>query len=218
MAVTGRDFGLCDLSTIKGSGYGVFHLNNPTPGTAISGHAAATTFDETKALLYMYNGGPRDVYMLQGMLKLSNAGTGGTTIRLTGCIDTGPRTPSSGNAAANTLSKGGTSGQSGSGITAYFGAVVIPAASSGRQIVHDHQLRSVIGVVLDTYGFAYGSPGCPPLEMPQTATNGTAEVDMIVNLPAVRIPPGMLYTIHQWSASQSAAYQFEPVNFDYLES
>jgi hypothetical protein len=210
---TGRDLGLCDINGVGG----VYCLTNPTLGTAISGHAAATTFDETKALLYLYNGGKKDVYMLRGLLKLSNAGTAGTTVRFTQCIDVGPRTPTGGNAAANTMNKGGTSGQAGSAVTAYFGAVVIPAASSGRQIVGDFQYRTVIGVVTDTYGFTWGAAGSDLIQTPQTTTAGTSEDDLTVAYDPVRIPPGMVFTIHQWSASQSGAYQFEPVSFSYLE-
>ena len=35
---------------------------NPTAGTGILGHAAPTTFDETKPFLYIYNGGSRNIY------------------------------------------------------------------------------------------------------------------------------------------------------------
>jgi spore germination protein YaaH len=53
--------------------------------------------------------------------------------------------------------------------------------------------------------------------MPQTATNGTSEADIVVGYDSVVIPPGYVYTLHQWSASQSGAYQFEPVSFSYAE-
>jgi hypothetical protein len=208
---SGGDIGLCDLNP------GVFVLTNPTLGTAISGHAAATTFDETKALLYLYNGGSNYVYLRRGLLKLSNAGSAGTTIRFTQCLDTGPRTPSSGSAATNILSKGNTSFGPGSSVTAYFGAVVIPAASSARQIVGDFQYRDVIGVVRDTYGFLWGAHSADLFQTPQAATNGTAESDLSISYDPVRIGPGQVFTIHQWSASQSAAYQFEPVAFSYVE-
>lgn len=213
--VTGRDFGMCDLASFGVPG--VIVCTEPTPGTAISGHAAPTTFDETKALLYCYNAGQNYIYPLRLLMKLSNAGTSGTTVRFTQCLDTGPRTPSAGNAAANTLAKGNSSFGPGSAATVYFGAVVIPAPSSARAIVGDYQYRSVIGVVLDSYGFVWGNAGADLMQTPQTATNGTAECDITIAYDPVRIPPGGVFTIHQWSAAQTGAYQFEPVSFSFLE-
>jgi len=204
----GRDIGLCDFANYGASGGGVYCFSNPTPGTGVAGHAAATTFDETKSLLYISNGGLRDIYLLSLVLRLTNAGTAGTTVRFTQTVDTGPRTPSTTITAAMTASKGGTGGQSGTGATVYCGGIVIPAASSGRQVVGDYQYRSVIGVVLDEYGFTWGATALPQ----QTATgptDGTAQASVNVSYGPVRIPPGKVFNLHQWSASQSGAYQFE---------
>jgi hypothetical protein len=209
----GGDLALADLDK------GVFVLTNPTLGTSIIGHAAPIIFDETKALLYMYNNGTKTVYMRRGLMKLRAAGTNSTTVRFTQCVDVGPRTPTAGAAAINTLVKGGTRGQAGSSVTAYFGAVVIPPASSGRMIVGDWEYRSVIGVITDTYGFAWSNGGSEIMQTPQPAASTSAVVsDITIQYDPVAIPPGFVFTIHQWSASQTVAQSYEPVQFSYIET
>src|SRR5579872_3914183 len=65
---------------------------NPTAGTGITGHAAPTTFDETKANILIYNGnglgGPR-IYLQSIKLVETVVSVGGTRMQMNFSTDTG---------------------------------------------------------------------------------------------------------------------------------
>src|SRR5262252_11229947 len=124
--LTSRDFQLAELGAIVTA--------NNTPGSALTGHAAPTTFDETKALLYIYNNSGLTLFPSSLRLKLSNAGTAGTTIRFEQIVDTGNDRFSSG---GSTLVVQSTNPSLAPATlpTVRFGAVVLTAQSASRKIV-----------------------------------------------------------------------------------
>lgn len=202
--ITGRDLALAESGNI--------YIVGNTPGTPISGHAAPTTYDETKALLYVYNGSALNLFPLSLLLKLTTAGTNSTTVRFEQTISPTNRVPVGG----SSLTPGGTGGQGApTGVVVTFGAPVIGAAPAARQQLGGWQYRDVIGVVRDVYGFTWGAGNSDLVQMPQAVTNGTAEADIFVAYAAISVPPGYGFAIHQWSASQTVAMQFDPMRFEF---
>lgn len=205
---TGRDTQLADSAS--------FYCAPNIAGTPIVGHAAPTTFDETKALLYIYNGAASaiSVYPTALLLKLTTAGTNSTNVRFEQTISAGNRLVSGG----TTLVIAGTSGQATpAGVVATFGAAVLTAAAlSTRNLLGGRQYRTVIGVVKDQYGFQWGAGNADLFQMPQAVTDGAAELDLIHNYAPVAIPTGWGFAIHQWSASQTVAMAFDPVSLEMI--
>jgi len=203
--VGGREYGLA----VAGN---VYTCINTTPGTAIVGHAAATTLDKTKALLHLYNGGSKVIAPIGLRLKLENAGTAAVTVAFTQELDKGPTRYASGGseitAVATNLSVGT------SGATIHFGAATLTAATTAMRYVGHARYRNVIGVVEDTYLFSWGAPASGPITNLTTLSTGVSSVG--INYPAIVINPGEQFAIYQWAASQSAGYQFE-FQFDFLE-
>lgn len=201
-----RDTQLADLGAV----YSVINI----PGTAVAGHAAATTFDQTKALLYFINAGTSTIYPANLRLRLTNAGTAGTTIRFTTVLDKGTDRFTSGGTPF-TATNNNMAFTNNSGIAALrFGAVVLGANTGSSRTVTDALLRPVIGVVQDTYSLVWGS--ATPGVIASVPTTGTNVADVVVGLPPVAVGPNCMFAIHQWSPSQSGAYQFE-FEFDYFE-
>ena len=58
LPVSGKELG----SVAEGT---YFTAISPTSGTGLLGHAAPTTFDQTKAFIYLYNGGTKTIYRLR---------------------------------------------------------------------------------------------------------------------------------------------------------
>jgi hypothetical protein len=73
-------------AAIEGSRYVAV---NPTPGTGILGHAAPTTFDETKPFLLVYNGGSKTITPVTVRLTDTVVSVGGTRIQFTQALDQG---------------------------------------------------------------------------------------------------------------------------------
>lgn len=202
--VGGRDYGLATAGNV--------YVATNVPGTAIAGHAAATTYDHTKALLHVYNGGANIISPVALRLKLTAAGTAGTTVRFEQELDKGPSRWSS---AGTEITPVGTNLLApASKATIHFGACVLSAVTGAARTVSDGLYRTVIGVVEDTYNFYWGSPAAGP--QANVTTLGTAVAAIGINYPSITVNPGENFSIYQWSGSQSAAYQFE-FQFDYLE-
>lgn len=196
--LTGKSHQLAD----EGSYY---VIGNATPGTAIAGHAAATTYDQTKPLLYINNGSStKRIYLDYIRLFLTNAGTAGTNVRLDFEIDDIARRTSGGTAITPQCPN--MDFTTASAATVYFGAVVSPAAGSNVRRVGTSIHRSVIGVVGDSYTMTFGSPvsGVKAL-----ITSGTAIAHTVIEHCPIILGPGDSLCMIQWSASQSGAYQFE---------
>jgi hypothetical protein len=194
-----------------------FIVRNPTPGTGIAGHAAATTLDDTKPLLLIKNNSTtRDnihIYLDYIRLRLTNAGTAGTNVRFDMKVDYVNRYTSGGTALTPINVNANSVAQSVALGNAYFGAITAPAAGTNVRLLDGYEFRPVIGVVGDTYTINFGGPSMP---MTALQTSGAAITHSTVNFHPVVIGPGQTFLLHQWSASQSGAYQFE-VTCSYFE-
>lgn len=186
---------------------------NPTPGTGLAGHAAPTTFDETKAIFQIYNGSTNSyVYPHYLRLTITAASVGNTIQRFTQTVDTGNRFSSGGSTltAANT----NMASSNVTGAVAKGGAVVCTAASGSRRILSTMTYRTVLGVVGDVYAFSWGhEQGCDPASL---ITTGSAISNVSFSYNPVVIGPGQSFMVYQWAAGQSGAPSFE-FDFGYSE-
>jgi hypothetical protein len=194
-----------------------FIVRNPTPGTGIAGAAAATTLDDTKPLLLIKNNATAlsniNIYLDYIRFRLTNAGTAGTNVRFDMKVDYSSRYTSGGSALTPTNVNSNSVAQSVASNNVFFGALTATAASSNVRLLDGHEFRPVIGVVGDTYTINFGGVDHPTTGL---ITSGTAITHSSVNFHPVVLGPGQTFLLHQWSASQSGAYQFE-VTCGYFE-
>lgn len=181
-----------------------FTACSPTPGTGIIGHAAPTTYDQTKPYFFLYNGSTNLTYYPQ-YLRLHDTvvSVGGSRVQFTASIDTGNLYSSGGtDMTVNNVNMGSSNT---SGAVCKQGAVVLSAATSGVRLLGNYCLRGTIDVVEDDYVFIFGAPdGTGP------ATSRVATVlDVSRALPPVVIPPGYMFKMVQWAGSQSTGPTFE---------
>lgn len=182
---------------------------NPTPGTGIIGHAAATTFDETKALLTLYNGNSSyvRVYLQSLLLDVTVVGVGHTRDQFTFTLDTGNLVSSGGTTL--TQSNVNMDSSNTSGIVATFGAVVCSAATAARRLLGNYVVKGAnIEVVWDQFEFICGAVG-GSTTLATTPTTTAAHFSR--HMPPIVIGPGQILKVHQWAASQSTGITFEPV-------
>lgn len=188
---TNKDF----FCAVEGS---LFVAVTPTPGTGIIGHAAPTTFDETKPYLMLYNGHPTKTLYPQFLhLHETVASTGATRVQFTITTDVGNRRASGGTAL--TVASTNTGVTNDATTVAYIGAVVATAATSARRIIANVVFRGTIDIVEDDYQIVWGAPDGVGNSSSRVAT--VAEVSRVV--PAMGVGPGSAIYITQWSASQS---------------
>ncbi len=196
-------------SAVEGSR---FVAVNPTAGTGILGHAAPTTFDETKAFLYVYNGGSKTIYPVSVRLVDTVVSIGGTRTQFTQTIDSGNKFSSGGTALIKANPNMGVT--SGSGATITAGAVVLAAATSNRRLLGNQVIKGAnIDVVWDQIEFIFGTTGGSTggLLTPTTTAQWFS-----VPCPAVGIAPNTGWALYQWAASQSTGPTYEVI-FDYIE-
>lgn len=175
-----------------------------TPGTGVIGHAAPTTFDETKPYLLVYNGTTDKRIALQYLrFHETVVSTGATRTQWTFTIDEGNRLSSAGTAA--TINNVNMASANTSGAAIKHGAPVATAASSSRRVLGHYSLRGSIDVVEDNLEFVFGGLGGQNVLAPATVMAVT------VNIPPVIIGPGQSFMAYQWSTSQSAAPTLEMV-------
>src|SRR5438105_647214 len=126
----------------------------PTPGTGIIGHAAPTTFDETKPYLLLYNGGNNRIYPQFLRLHDTVVSAGGARVQLTVAVDQGNRYSSGGTA----LTKNNVNMDSviSTGATINVGAVIATAASASRRVLDHIVFRGTIDVVEGIYDVVFG--------------------------------------------------------------
>lgn len=201
-----RDYAFADEGSL-------FVAVNPTAGTGILGHAAPTTFDETKPYLFVYNGGLNYIYPQSLRLHDTVVSVGGTRIQFNQTIDTG-KVYTSGGTALTKSNTNMSSSNTGSALV-YAGAVVVPAATGSRRLLGNTIIRGgVIDVVHDTYEFTWGNvaPSVPVAVNAESTTTIRANY----SLPAVVIGPGQCLALYQWAGSQSTGPTFE-VQFTYVE-
>lgn len=185
---------------------------NPTMGTGILGHAAPTTFDETKPFLTVYNGGSNRIYLQSLLLTDTVVSVGGTRIQFTMTIDNTNLVSSGGTALVKANVNYDSTTTSGATITA--GAVVCAAAGANRRLLGNYVIKGAnIDVVWDEFEFIFGTPGGSTggLLTPTTvATHFTRYV------PPVVVGPGQIFKLHQWAASQSTGPTCEVI-LSYIE-
>ena len=191
-SLTGRDTNLADLGAS-------FVAITPTPGTGIIGHAAPTTFDETKPYLALYNAGTSTIHPAYLRFHITVVGAANTRVQYTLALDSGSNRRSSGGTAL-TINNTNMASQVLSGASIYVGAVVAAAASTNRRVLGTVVMRGVIEVVEDTYTLNFGGP---TLGLHASlATAGTAVAHVAHGVAPVTIGPGQNLLVHQWSASQ----------------
>lgn len=189
----------------------LFNAITPTPGTGIIGHAAPTTFDETKPYLLLYNGGTKNIYPVLLQFHVTVVSVGGARVQFTTCVDDGNRWSSAGTALTiNNL-------HSGSDVTSLaqirVGAVVATAAGASRRVLAHTVFRGTIDVVEDVYELDFGGLGAAAASGSRAAT----VMDMSRTLPPVVVAPGDSLLVHQWAAAQSTGPTMQ-VNFTYIEA
>jgi len=184
---------------------------NPTPGTGILGHAAPTTFDETKPYLLIYNGGSKTICPVTIRLTDTVVSVGGTRIQFTQVLDQGNRYSSGGTALVSANTNMGSSNGAGATITA--GAVLATAASSNRRLLGNSLVKGAnIDVVWDQIELVFGTTGGSTGGM---LTPTTVAQWYSVPCAPVAIPPGYMWALYQWAASQSTGPTYEVV-VDYI--
>ncbi len=195
-------------SAVEGSRYVAV---NPTPGTGILGHAAPTTFDETKPFLLAYNGGTKTISLIMVRLTDTVVSVGGTRIQFTQATDTGNRLSSGGTALVHANTNSGNGNTSGLILTA--GAVLATAATSARRLLGNELVKGAnIDVVWDQVEFVFGTTAGSQGGMltPTTVAQWYSKP-----VAAVAIAPGTSWMLYQWAASQSTGPTYEVV-VDYI--
>jgi hypothetical protein len=189
-----------------------FVASNPTPGTGIAGQPSQASFDETKPLMIVYNGGNYSIYPLYLRLTCTAASTGNTVQRFTQTIDTGNKKSAGGTLLTAVNTNMGSSVASSAVVT--FGAPTASAAGGSRRILSTQTYRTALGVVGDVYQFSWGhEQGNDPASL---ITSGTAIANVSFSFAPVVIGPNQSFLINQWAASQVGAASYE-VEFGYTE-
>ncbi len=190
-------------SAVEGS---EFVAVSPTPGTGIIGHAAPTTFDETKAYLLVYNGSSKYLYPRFLRLHDTVVSVGDARMQFTFTRDTGNLFSSGGTAATVSSTNSDLATAGSSGVVVTQGAVVCAAATASRAILGNYCLRGTIDVVEDTYTFVFGA-----VDGFTTGSRAATVMDIAQSVSPIGIGPGRCLKVHQWAGSQSTGPTFEMV-------
>lgn len=178
---------------------------NATPGTGVAGHAAPTTFDNTKPFVLIKNGnvaGGKSLYLDYIKLVLTVAGAGGTLNYATHVLDAGAGYTSGGTAQSPVNPNGGLNPSTQA--TIYTGAVVATAGGSQRVVAHQ-RVRTPISVVGDVTLYDFGGTVIPT----GGVLEGTTESERVIVCPPIMIPPQGWYKLVLWRGSQSGANSYE---------
>jgi len=168
-----------------------------TPGTGVIGHAAPTTFDETKPYLTVFNGGSKRIYPQFLRLYETVASVGGAIVQVTICTDVGNRRSSAG--TAMTVSKARLGASASSSATVFQGAVIASAAT-GSRVIHDHIVfRGTIDIIQDCYEIVFGGLGGGT----STGSRVATVMDASRTAAPLVLEPGNTLLIHQWVSAQS---------------
>lgn len=189
----------------------------PTPGTGIIGHAAPTTFDETKPYFLLFNGNPvggLSIFPQCLRLLVTVVSTGGTGGKYTHAMDAGNRLQTAATPLVSACTTMRTGGQTGAIIN--VGAVVATVATAGRRLLGSCTPRlAVVENAGDEYQFVWGATDGGVTSTLNTSASSQCATSH--RLAPVEVPPQTSYLIHQWKAAQSAGPTLE-VYFDYLEA
>lgn len=186
-----------------------FVATNPTPGTAISGIAAADGLDDTEALIFLRNGASNDkrLYLHYILLQVAAAGTNGTNFAFAMKGDKGTSRYSSGGSSITPVNPNMASARTSGIDRLQFGAVVPTAATSEARLLHHGLLRTVIKVVGDKYLFTFGDSVPPPVT--GIPLEGTTQASINVPCPPVILDAGDTFLFHEFSTSQTVAAQYQ---------
>lgn len=201
---------LGNKETYAGDEGSYFTAITPTPGTGIIGHAAPTTFDETKPYLLLYNGGQNRIYPQFLRFHETVVSTAATRVQFTIAVDQGNRYSSGGTA----LTKNNVNMDSvvSTQATITVGAVIASAASSSRRVLDHLVYRGTIDVVEDIYEIVFGASDGAGMGGSRVATVG----DFARMTAPVVVGPGQSLLVHQWAGSQSTGPTFQ-VTLGYIE-
>lgn len=193
----GRDTAIAELGF-------AFVAITPTPGTGIISFATSTTLaiGELNPDIVLYNPGPLNVFPLYLRCHVTVVSTASATTKFTQFIDTGNRITTT----ATSLTLGNTNplATNQSQCLISVGANVLSAATAKRRFVGHTFLRPSIDIVHDIYQWNWGSPG-PTISAPYVAT----VTEFVKNMMPICIPPGFLFGMTHWDASQSAGPTME---------
>lgn len=185
-----------------------FTAISPTSGTGLLGHAAPTSFDQTKAFLYMYNAGTKTVYPQQIILTETAASVGGTTggLRIVPVIDYTNRYTASGGTALTVVNNNSASSNTTGVTTILAGAPVLSAATANARNLGDIIFRqTTIDIIGDKFTIVFG--GVSALGNSASIPATLAEFSTVV--PPVAIGPGASLGLHIWRASMSTGPTLE---------
>lgn len=192
--ISGKEFG----SVAEGT---YFTAISPTSGTGLLGHAAPTTFDQTKAFLYLYNGGTKTIYPQFVTLTETVASVGGTTggLRIVPVIDYGNRYVSGGSALTVANNTSASSNTSGAAII-FGGAAVLSAGTVNSRNYGDIIFRqTLIDILGDKFTIVFGGTSAMGNVASVVAT--LAEFSQIT--APLAVGPNASLGLHIWRASMS---------------
>lgn len=198
LPLTNKEMFACD----EGSYYVAI---TPTAGTGIIGHAAPTTFDETKPYITLYNGGTNRIYPQFLTLHCTVVGVAEVRTQFTVAADIGNRRSSGGTALVINNTNLDSSNTE-SNVQGWVGAITAAAATGSRRLLGHYPVRGTIDVVEDQYHFVWGSAAGPSY-----SSRAATVSDIARFLPPMCIGPGHTLLIHQWAGSQSTGPTFEVV-------
>lgn len=183
-----------------------FYASNPTPGTGIAGTAASTALSDLAPLMLIVNGSTTKELILDYIrLYVTAAGTNGTNFFVACKTDIGPSRYTSGGSTLTPVNPNQNSSST-SNATVKFGALVTTAATTSARLVGGSQVRTVIKVIGDTILLDFAASqrvaAGAPLE-------GTLQLERVIPMPPVILPPGGQFTLADWAASQSVAASYE---------
>lgn len=194
---------------------GSYWVATNTPGTPITSTNVAA-FGATTPALTLFNGNTvasnKYIYPVRMKVVCTAAGTSSTNWINQWLIDSGNRY-SSGGSTLTPVSPNMNVASASTNATVKFGALTATAATASR-IVGAHQVRTVISVVGDQYEYEFGgsTPGMAgmPLE-------GTLQLNTLIKLPAIALPPQCTLLWYEYGASQAAAKTFDYIQLEYVE-
>lgn len=183
-----------------------FTAITPTSGTGVIGHAAPTTFDDTKPYIFLYNSSTtKFLYPQYIQLNETVASVGGTAVRFVPVIDNGNLYSSAGT-NLTVSNNNGASSTATAATTAKVGAVIATAGTAARRNFGDIVFRgTTIDIIGDNYTIVFGAP----------TTNGgaTSKVATLIDssrvAPPIAVGPGQCFALYQWAASQSTGPTFQ---------
>ena len=187
-----------------------FVATNATPGTALSGIAAADGLDDLEALIFLRHGtsATKRLYLDYILLQVAAAGTNGTNFAFAMKGDKNTSRYASGGTAITPRNPNMADSTTSEIDRLQVGAVVPTAATNEARLLHHGLLRTVIKVIGDKYLFTFGNSS--PAAVSGIPLEGTTQANVCVPCPPVILGAGDTFLLHEFAASQTVAatYQF----------